>query len=87
LSKKHCEIHDIEFLCSKCPRCTKGDSAPKSISQQVVDTISAKKLKKQQEKEERWRTHGTLGELTEKYINEGESEDDAYNTAKQELGL
>ena len=64
---------------------------PTGINNGIDDAIQQlnhdKQLKKDAERELRWKTKGTLGELTERYISEGESEDDAYNTAKQELGL
>ena len=84
----HCEIHNLDhFPHLGCPRCAKGDSAPKSVSEQVEILDQEKRYKKQKEKEERWLTRGTLGELTEKYINQGDSEEDAYNYAYQELGI
>jgi len=84
----HCEIHNLDhFAHTGCPRCIKGDPAPKSVSQQIEILDSEKRYNKQKEKEERWLTRGTLGELTEKYINQGDSEEDAFNYAKQELGL
>jgi hypothetical protein len=38
-------------------------------------------------KEERTRRYGSLAELTEKYIREGDSEDDAFREAKNVLGI
>ena len=51
------------------------------------EMMKEKNAAKQRAKEERWRTQGTLGERTEKYIREGESEDSAYRYAKEDLGL
>ena len=41
--------------------------------------------KKQEAKEKRWSEHRSLGELTDRYIKEGLSEEDAYRWAKQDI--
>ncbi len=49
------------------------------------DLIKERERQKQLVKEERWKREGTLGERTERYIREGDSEHDAYRQAKWTL--
>lgn len=83
MNKKFHRIHRV----SNDEWCNEISIRNQVSEEQFNQIVAEKNAKKQQEKEERWATRGTLGELTEKYISEGESEEDAYNTAKQELGL
>lgn len=87
MKKIHCAIHKSYSFNRECPRCAKGEGKPLSVQEQIESKLDMLKRQKQEAKELRWATRGTLGELTEKYINQGDSEDGAYNQARQECGL